>query len=122
MDRTGPQETVAPALDDYAIEISDLDSQISALEEAREDPQEISDLRLQLGVLRALYRQATTLLEAGRANPELRHRLALRGFGPWTLENVYAFVFETSVELPVEAPQSFIGEIRDTDFESLLAG
>src|SRR5438105_5390681 len=88
--------------------------------EAEEDPKEIAELRMQLEILRALYAQATVLLEAGRLDLELRRGLALKGYGEWTLENVYAFVYETSVDLPAEGHRSFVGAIHDTDFAGVL--
>jgi hypothetical protein len=109
-------------MDEYAKEISDLSAQIDTMIEEEADKKEIAELQMQLGILRTLYQQATHLLESGRVNPELRESLALRGYGEWTLDNVYAFVYETSVDLPADGHHSFLGEIRDTDFGRLLAG
>jgi predicted translin family RNA/ssDNA-binding protein len=109
-------------MDEYAKEISDLTAQIDAMIEEEADKKEIAELQMQLGILRTLYQQAMHLLESGRANPELRESLALRGYGEWTLDNVYAFVYETSVDLPADGHHSFLGEIRDTDFSRLLTG
>ncbi|HXM58665.1 MAG TPA: hypothetical protein VOB72_24910 [Candidatus Dormibacteraeota bacterium] len=109
-------------MDEYAKEISDLAAQIDAMIEEEGDKKEIAELQMQLEILRALYHQATHLYQAGRRNEELREQLALRGYGDWTMDNVYAFVYETSVEMPVEGHHSFLGEIRDTDFSRLLAG
>ena len=108
-------------MDDYQREINELQVQVDAMIEAEENPKEIAELQMQLEILRALYAQATALLEAGRLDLELRRGLALKGYGEWTLENVYAFVYETSVDLPAEGHRSFVGEIHDTDFAGLLA-
>jgi hypothetical protein len=109
-------------MDEYAKEISDLAAQIDAMIEEEAEKKEIAELQMQLEILRTLYWQATYLLESGRVNPDLRERLALRGYGEWTLDNVYAFVYETSVDLPADGHHSFLGEIRDTDFSRLLVG
>jgi hypothetical protein len=109
-------------VDEYAKEISDIQGQVDAMIEEEADKREIAELQMQLEVLRALYRQATHLFEAGRANSELPQRLALRGYGSWTLDNVYAFIYETSVDMPADGHHSFVGEIRDTDFQRLLVG
>jgi hypothetical protein len=109
-------------VDEYAKEISDIQAQVDAMIEEEADKREIAELQMQLEVLRALYRQATYLYEAGAYNPELRQRLALRGYGEWTLDNVYAFVYETSVDMPADGHRSFVGEIRDTDFQRILVG
>jgi hypothetical protein len=108
-------------VDDYVREINELQAQVDAMIEAEENPKEIAELQMQLEILRALYAQATTLDEAGRLDLELRRGLALKGYGEWTLDNVYAFVYETSVDLPAEGHRSFVGEIHDTDFRGLLA-
>ena len=108
-------------MDDYQREINELQAQVDAMIEAEENPKEIAELQMQLEILRALYGQATTLYEAGRLDLELRQGLALKGYGEWTLENVYAFVYETSVDLPGEGHHSFVGEIHETDFAGLLA-
>jgi hypothetical protein len=108
-------------VDEYTQEINELQAQVDAMIEAEEDKKVIADLEMQLQILRALYRQATWLLGEGKEDPNLREKLALRGYGDWTLDNVYAFVYESSVELPTDGHQSFLGEIRDTDFAALLS-
>ena len=107
-------------MDDYQREINELQVQVDAMIEAEENPKEITELRMQLEILRALYAQATALHEAGRLDLELRRGLALKGYGEWTLDNVYAFVYETSVDLPAEGHHSFVGEIHETDFAGML--
>ena len=108
-------------MDEYETEIRELQTQVDAMIEAEEDPKEIAELQMQLEVLRALYGQAVALYQAGEEDVDLRRSLALRGYGEWKFENVYAFVYETSVELPAEGHRSFVGEIHDTDFAGLLA-
>jgi predicted translin family RNA/ssDNA-binding protein len=107
-------------MDDYSKEISDLQREVERLVEAEGDPQEIAELEMQIRVLKALYEQATTLYEQGRDDPDLRRQLVIRGYGEWTLDNVYAFVFETAVDLPDAEPKAFVNDISHTDFASLL--
>ncbi len=107
-------------MDDYSKEISDLQREVERLVEAEGDPQEIAELEIQIRVLIALYGQATTLYERGRDDPDLRRQLVIRGYGEWTLDNVYAFVFETAVDLPDVEPKAFLNDISHTDFASLL--
>jgi hypothetical protein len=107
-------------VDDYSREIAELETQIDAKVEAEEDPKEIEELRMQLYVMRAIYEKAQRLWDEGREDPELPSLLALRGFGEWTMENVYAFVYEASVELPGEGHRAFLSEIKETDFSALL--
>lgn len=107
-------------MDDYQREISDLQAEIDRMLEAEEDPKEISELQMQLEILRALYERASELVRAGAGDPDLHRRLKLRGYGDWSLENVYAFVYETSVDLPGSGHQAFLGGIRESDFAGLL--
>ena len=107
-------------MDDYSKEIADLQREVDRLVEAEGDPQEIAELEMQIRVLKALYEQTTTLYERGRADPDLRRQLVIRGYGDWTLDNVYAFVFEAAVDLPDIEPKAFVNGISDTDFASLL--
>jgi hypothetical protein len=109
-------------MDEYAKEIGDLQAQIDSMVEEEADKKEIAELQMQLEILRALYAQASHLYDTGHENVELRQLLMVRGYGEWTLDNVYAFVYEASVDAPVEGHHSFVGEIRDTDFERLLVG
>ena len=67
-------------------------------------------------ILRTLYGRARDLYTLGREDAGLRRGLTMRGYGEWTLDNVYAFVFETSVDLPGQGHRSFVGEIREADF------
>jgi hypothetical protein len=108
-------------VDEYAREISELQAQIDAMIEEEADKKEIVELQMQLQILRALDAQATRLFEMGERMEELRENLAMRGYGGWTFDNVYAFVYDTSVDMPADGHHSFLGEIRDTDFARLLA-
>jgi hypothetical protein len=108
-------------MDEYAKEIAELQAQVDALVEQEGDQTTIAELEMQLEVLKALYRQVRQLFEAGEADPDLRRSLAIRGYGTWTLDNVYAFVYEQAVELPAAGHQAFVGGIRETDFAAMLA-
>jgi hypothetical protein len=108
-------------MDEYGKEIADLQAQVDQLVDADGDKATIAELEMQLEVLKAIYRQVRTLFAAGEEDPDLRRALAIRGYGPWTLDNVYAFVYEQAVELPGTGHQAFLGGIRETDFAALLA-
>jgi hypothetical protein len=108
-------------MDDYAKEISDLQRQVDDLVDAEGDAREIAELEMELDILRTLYGRARDLYVRGRDDTDLRRALTMRGYGDWTLDNVYAFVYETAVELPARGHGHFLGEINDTDFARLLA-
>lgn len=107
-------------MDDYQKEITDLEGQIEEMVEAEEDREQIADLQMQCEILKAMYARARELFDQGRDDPELRQWLAMRGYGDWSLDNVYAFIFESAVELPERGHHAFVGGIRDADFARIL--
>ena len=107
-------------VDDYSKEIRDLEAQHDDLVQAEGDQETIQDLGRQIDILHALYARARQLFERGLDDPDLRAGLKIRGYGDWTLDNVYAFVYEAAVELPSTGHHAFLREIAATDFERLL--
>lgn len=107
-------------MNEYEKEIADLEAQRDQLVEADGDRETISDLNMQIEVLQALYRRARQLLAAGEGDPDLRAALRMRGYGDWNLDNVYAYVFEASVDIPDAGHAAFVSAIRDLDFAAGL--
>ena len=107
-------------MDDYQKEIADLEVQVEQLVEAEGDARTIAELSMQLEILRAIYSRALDLLARGKSDEALRYGLRIQGYGDWTLDNVYAFVYERSVELESRAHSTFVGGIKTTDFALLL--
>ena len=107
-------------MNDYQKEITDLEAQIDQLVEAEGDPKTIAELSMQLEILKAIYARALDLLERGRKDQGLRYGLRIQGYGDWTLDNVYAFVYERSVELEPHAHRAFVGGIISADFALML--
>jgi hypothetical protein len=107
-------------VDDYQKEIADLETQVEQLVEAEGDAKTIAELSMQLDILKAIYSRATDLYARGQQDEGLRYGLRIQGYGDWTLDNVYAFVYERSVELEPQAHRAFVGGIRTTDFALML--
>ena len=107
-------------MDDYQKEIADLEAQVEQLVEADGDAKTIAELSMQLEVLKALYARATDLYQRGLKDEGLRYGLRIQGYGDWTIDNVYAFVYERSVELEPKAHRAFVGGIRAADFALML--
>jgi hypothetical protein len=107
-------------VNDYQKEIADLEAQIDSLVEAEGDPKTIAELSMQAEILKAIYARAVDLLERGKKDQALRFGLRIQGYGDWTLDNVYAFVYERAVELEPQAHRAFVGGIRETDFALML--
>ena len=107
-------------MDDYQKEIADLETQVEQLVEAEGDVKTIAELSMQLEILKALYTRAIDLYQRGAKDEGLRYGLRIQGYGDWTIDNVYAFVYERSVELEPKAHSAFVGDIRSTDFALML--
>jgi hypothetical protein len=107
-------------VDDYQKEIADLEAQVEQLVEDEGDAKTIAELSMQLEILKAIYARATDLFQRGRRDEGLRYGLRIQGYGDWTMDNVYAFVYERSVELEPKAHSAFVGGIKTTDFALML--
>ena len=107
-------------MDDYQKEIADLESQVEQLVEEEGDAKTIAELSMQLEILKAIYARAADLFQRGTTDEGLRYGLRIQGYGDWTLDNVYAFVYERSVELEPAAHSAFVVGIKSTDFALML--
>ncbi len=107
-------------MDDYQKEIADLEVQVEQLVEAEGDARTIAELSMQLEILKAIYARTTDLFQRGKRDEGLRYGLRIQGYGDWTLDNVYAFVYERSVELEPKAHSAFVGGIKAADFALML--
>jgi hypothetical protein len=107
-------------VDDYQKEIADLERQIEQMVEADGDAKTIAELTMQLDILKAIYTRATDLFLRGRSDEDLRYGLRIQGYGDWNIDNVYAFVYERSVELDAGPHSAFVGDIKTTNFALML--
>jgi hypothetical protein len=107
-------------VDDYQKEIADLEAQVNQLVEAEGDAKTIAELSMQLEILKAIYARASDLFQRGKKDEDLRYGLRIQGYGDWTIDNVYAFVYERSVELEPRAHGAFVGGIKTADFALML--
>jgi hypothetical protein len=107
-------------VDDYQKEIADLEAQVERLVEGEGDARTIAELTMQLEILKAIYARASDLYARGLKDEGLRYGLRIQGYGAWTIDNVYAFVYERSVELEPAAHSAFVGGIKAADFALML--
>ena len=107
-------------MDDYQKEIADLEAQVEQLVEQEGDARTIAELSMQLEILKAIYARAIDLFQRGQRDEGLRYGLRIQGYGDWNIDNVYAFVYERSVELEPQAHRAFVGGIRAADFALML--
>ena len=107
-------------MDDYQKDIADIETQVERLVVEEGDARTIAELTMQLEILKAIYARATDLYTRGVNDEGLRYGLRIQGYGDWTIDNVYAFVYERSVELEPRAHSSFVGGIKAADFALML--
>jgi hypothetical protein len=107
-------------VDDYQKEIADLETQVDRLVEEEGDARTIAELTMQLEILKTIYARAMDLYKRGLADEGLRYGLRIQGYGDWDMDNVYAFVYERSVELEPRAHSAFVGGIKAADFALML--
>ncbi|HUY98291.1 MAG TPA: hypothetical protein VMW47_11855 [Verrucomicrobiae bacterium] len=106
--------------DDVALEIQDLRRRVGRLKAEQAAPTLIAEYEAELRVLEALAQAAEVTLAAVLASPELGDGLRLRGFTSTRFADVYAFVYDRSLELELEG-REFARVIAATDFAALLA-
>jgi hypothetical protein len=107
-------------VDDYQKEIADLETQLEQLVQEEGNTRTIAELSMQLEILKAIYARAIDLLQRGLKDDGLRYGLRIQGYGDWNIDNVYAFVYERSVELEPNAHGAFVGGIKAADFALML--
>jgi hypothetical protein len=107
-------------VDDYQKEIVDLETQVDRLVEEEGDARTIAELSMQLEILKAIYVRAVDLHQRGLKDEGLRYGLRIQGYGDWNIDNVYAFVYERSVELEPRLHSAFVGGIKNADFALML--
>ena len=106
-------------MDEYQLEIQQVTRQLEQLREAEADPGLIEEYAVELRNLTALYRAGRETYEAGIADRRLPQALLRAGFGPWTLQNVYSFIYDVSMELPLDG-QELSMLIDGTDYAGSL--
>ena len=101
------------------MEIHGIRRRLAQLRAEQAAPTLIEEYEVQLHNLVALYEAATTTLEQGRADRRLPKTLLELGFGEWTLENVYSFVYEAAMESEDDG-RALANIINSTDWAASL--
>jgi hypothetical protein len=109
-------------VDEYLLEIQSLRRTLARLRDEEADPALIEEYETEYRNLSSLYRAATDTFDADESEPRLADALESLGFGDWTLSNVYSFVYDASMELPIDDGRELARRIDETDYAaSLLA-
>jgi len=106
-------------VDEYQIEIRQLRRALARLRAEKAREQLIEEYEAELRNLAALYEAATDTFASGESEPQLQEALAGLGFGEWTLENVYTFVYEAAMEAEIDG-RDLANIIHSTDYAASL--
>ena len=86
-------------MDEYTLEISQLQRRIAKLKFDRAPLDVIEELEAQLRILKAIYDATWMLFQGGERDARLPARFQDLGLGSWTFDNVYFYVYEEAVKL-----------------------
>ncbi|MGH7723063.1 MAG: hypothetical protein ACRENL_09590 [Candidatus Dormibacteria bacterium] len=106
-------------MDEYQLEIEAIRSTLTRLRADEADPELIEEYEAELRILVALYTAATETLGAGHRDARLRSVLAELELGDWTMENVYAFVYDAALDMD-ESGHDLAARVGQTDFVAAL--
>jgi len=107
-------------VDEYQIEIRDVRRTLARLKAEKAREELIEEYEAELRILVALYRAATETFEEGSTCAALPRALAELGFGDWTLQNVYSFVYEAAMDAEPDGCYLANGSTH-TDYAASLA-
>ncbi|MGC1185742.1 MAG: hypothetical protein WBA31_11435 [Candidatus Dormiibacterota bacterium] len=104
---------------EYQAEIAELQRKLIELQENEAAPPLIEEYSAEVRILTALLGAAQALDEELQGDPDLSAELSLRGFQPTQFREVYAFVYESALEIE-KSGSEFAREIEQTDFSQQL--
>jgi signal transduction histidine kinase len=106
-------------VDEYELEIADVRRTLARLKADKAEAALIEEYEAELRNLKALYQAAVDTLDAGRADARMRGALNDLGFGDWTLENVYSFVYDAAMAAEPD-DRDLANVITHTDYATSL--
>ncbi len=106
-------------MDEYQLEIGSVGSALEKLREDEANPDLIEEYAAEWRNLKAIYAAAKATFEAGLTEARLPQGLVMAGFGEWSLDNVYAFVYDAAMDCELECRE--LSEIvNSTDYAAAL--
>ncbi len=108
-------------MDEYQEEIAGIKRTLEKLRADEAAPDLIEEYAAELRNLVALYDAAGAAYVAGEEDERVRKALAILGFGDWSFDNVYAFVYDAAIAEDL-ADHELSSIVNQTDYaESLRA-
>lgn len=106
-------------MDEYQLEIQEIRRTLARLKAEKAADELIEEYEAELRILQALYRAAQETLDAGLRDDALPRALDDLGFGAWTLQNVYSYVYEAAMEAEPDG-RDLANVISHTDYAGSL--
>ncbi|HYM49685.1 MAG TPA: hypothetical protein VET65_03840 [Candidatus Limnocylindrales bacterium] len=106
-------------MDEYTLEINELRRRIAKLKFDRGPLDVIEELEAQLRILKAIYDATWALFQMGEGDARLVGQFTQLGFGAWTFDNVYYYVYEEAVNLD-PAGHDLASRISEHDYRAPL--
>jgi hypothetical protein len=106
-------------VDEYQLEIRELRRRLAQLQEQEAAPELIDEYESEVRVHTALYEAARSVFAAGEGDRVMRETLTDLGFGDWSIDAAYSFVYDAAMDMPA-AGRELAAEIDQTDFAGSL--
>jgi hypothetical protein len=106
-------------MDEWQLEMQEIERDISALRARDGDPVVIDELEAELRILKSLYLTAGDLFDAGLDDGRLRRDFEQLGLGAWTFQNVYTFVYERALEIET-GRRELSSLVPEQDYPSMI--
>ncbi len=106
-------------MNEYQLEIANLKR---TLEKARIDeaaPEIIEEYAAELRNLAALFEASKTVFEAGESESVIPRALDLVGYGDWTFDNVYSYVYDAAISEELDG-RELSSIVNATDYAASL--
>ena len=106
-------------MNEYEEELNELRLKLERLREAEAAPEIIEEHDCELRNLRAIYVAAQTTFAVGADDIEVQTALSELGFGNWTLDHVYSFVYDAAMDADLEG-EELATIVNRTDYAASL--
>jgi len=109
-------------MDEYQLEIQTARRTLNRLKSDKADEALIEEHEAEVRNLVALYQAALHAYNEGLDDRRLARALDELGFGDWTFDNVYSFVYDAALETETPDGRDLANVITHTDYAHALLG
>ncbi|MHB8510018.1 MAG: hypothetical protein ACYDGR_15490 [Candidatus Dormibacteria bacterium] len=106
-------------MDEWQLEMGEVRHRLSELKANRGDPGIMDELEAQLRILKSFYETAQQVYDQGISDSRLRTAFPSTGFGAWTFENVYSYIYEIAMEIDTGS-RELSSMVPEMDYPGLI--